>query len=209
MRVLTGPHTHSAEIKKSRFLATAVPIATPQEALVRLASLRDPGATHNCWAYRVGSQYRFSDDGEPGGTAGRPILAAIEGQEIDAVLVVVTRFFGGIKLGAGGLVRAYGGTAAECLRTAPQQELRPRTTLCVQLPFDAVGALYPLLEKHSVEKRSEEHGADGTTFLLRLDEADAPDFRQALADATRGQAVIQAVIQAVEPAPTCTDSSCS
>ena len=78
----------------------------------------DPQATHNCWAYRIGQQYRFSDDGEPGGTAGRPILQAIEGQGFDQVVVVVTRWYGGIKLGAGGLARAYGGCAAECLRLA-------------------------------------------------------------------------------------------
>src|SRR3546814_18000784 len=77
-----------------------------------------PDATHNCWAWRIGDDYRSNDDGEPAGTAGRPILAAIDGQGMDRVVVVVTRWFGGIKLGAGGLVRAYGGTAAECLRRA-------------------------------------------------------------------------------------------
>ncbi len=80
-------------------------------------------ATHNCWAYRIGQDYRFNDDGEPGGTAGRPILQAIEGQGVDRVVVVVTRWYGGIKLGAGGLARAYGGTAAECLRLAERTPL--------------------------------------------------------------------------------------
>ena len=77
---------------------------------------RYPDATHHCWAYRIGPAYRFGDDGEPGGTAGAPILRAIEGQGVDRVMVVVVRFYGGVKLGTGGLARAYGGTAAECLR---------------------------------------------------------------------------------------------
>jgi hypothetical protein len=96
----------------------------------RPSSARSPtDATHNCWAWRIGGDYRSSDDGEPAGTAGRPILAAIDGQGFDRVMVVVTRWFGGIKLGAGGLVRAYGGAAAECLRTAPRVPLVGMRTL--------------------------------------------------------------------------------
>ena len=115
---LAGPCQHLEEIKKSRFLAQAAPVDTPEQALAFVRQVGDPAATHNCWAYRIGQDYRFNDDGEPGGTAGRPILQAIEGQGIDRAVVVVTRWYGGIKLGAGGLVRAYGGTAAEC-RTLP------------------------------------------------------------------------------------------
>ena len=115
--------SHSIDVKHSRFLAQAAPVDSPDAALAFFAEVGDPAATHNCWAYRIGSEYRFNDDGEPGGTAGRPILAAIEGQGLDRVAVVVTRWYGGIKLGAGGLVRAYGGAAAECLRTAARQPL--------------------------------------------------------------------------------------
>lgn len=115
---LTAATRFQEEVRKSRFLANAAPVETPEAALAFVAAVSDPGATHNCWAYRLGGQYRFSDDGEPGGTAGRPILQAIEGQACDGVVVVVTRWFGGIKLGTGGLVRAYGGCAAECLRLA-------------------------------------------------------------------------------------------
>src|SRR4249919_855167 len=120
---LAAPARFVLEVKKSRFLAQATAVETPTQALAWLAQISDPDATHNCWAYRVGSAYRFSDDGEPGGTAGRPILSAIEGQGIDRVIVVVTRWYGGINLGAGGLVRAYGGAAAECLRTAARREV--------------------------------------------------------------------------------------
>jgi len=81
-------------------------VAVAQAAQAALAGLIDADATHNCWAWRYGTHSRSSDDGEPAGTAGRPILAAIDGQGLDRLLVVVTRWYGGIKLGAGGLVRA-------------------------------------------------------------------------------------------------------
>ncbi|KFA18047.1 hypothetical protein KWU_0120105, partial [Xanthomonas vasicola pv. musacearum NCPPB 4394] len=103
---------HSLDIKHSRFLAHAAALDTPAHALEIVQRVSVPDATHNCWAYRFGQDYRSSDDGEPSGTAGRPILAAIDGQGFDRIVVVVTRWYGGIKLGAGGLVRAYGGTAA-------------------------------------------------------------------------------------------------
>ena len=115
--------THVLEVKHSRFIAQAAPATSPEAALAFLAQVADPEATHNCWAYRIGAEYRSSDDGEPSGTAGRPILAAIEGQGYDQVVAVVTRWYGGIKLGAGGLVRAYGGAAAECLRSAERRAL--------------------------------------------------------------------------------------
>ena len=110
------------EVRKSRFLANAAHVTTPDDALAFVAAMGHADATHNCWAYRIGQQYRFNDDGEPSGTAGKPILQAIDGQGLDEVVVVVTRWFGGIKLGAGGLMRAYGGCAAECLREAAKRE---------------------------------------------------------------------------------------
>ncbi|MEW5318724.1 MAG: hypothetical protein WDW38_009920 [Sanguina aurantia] len=94
-----------ADIRKSRFIAQAAAVTSPGAALAFVHEASDGDATHNGWAYRLGQDYRFNDDGEPGGTAGRPILQAIEGQAMDGVVVVVTRWYGGIKLGAGGLVR--------------------------------------------------------------------------------------------------------
>lgn len=123
---------HSAlmqEIRHSRFLAQAAPVASPAQALDFVRQVADAGATHNCWAFRVGADYRFHDDGEPGGTAGRPILQAIEGQSMDQVAVVVTRWYGGVKLGTGGLMRAYGGTAATCLREAARVAIVAMATL--------------------------------------------------------------------------------
>src|SRR3546814_8544560 len=109
-------------ISKSRFLAKAAPVQSPEEAQAFVQAVSDPTATHSCWAWKIGNQYRFSDDGEPGGTAGRPMLTAIEGQDFDRVAVVVIRWFGGIKLGTGGLARAYGGTTATCLQAGERSE---------------------------------------------------------------------------------------
>lgn len=120
---LTQEATFEEEVRKSRFLALAAPVANVEAALAFIQRVSVPTATHNCWAWKLGSQYRFNDDGEPGGTAGRPILAAIEGQECDQVVVVVIRWYGGVKLGTGGLVRAYGGCAARCLQQADRQPL--------------------------------------------------------------------------------------
>lgn len=88
---LAGPTSFLLEVKHSRFLVNAAPVDTPDEALGFVARVGDAAATHNCWAYRIGSEYRFNDDGEPAGTAGRPILAAIDGQGLDRVVAVVTR----------------------------------------------------------------------------------------------------------------------
>ncbi|XP_057808615.1 uncharacterized protein LOC131023089 [Salvia miltiorrhiza] len=107
------------EIKKSKFIAIAAPISDERSTFSFIAEVREPRATHNCWAYKIGDQFRSNDDGEPSGTVGKPIQSAIESSGIDRVMVVVIRYFGGIKLGTGGLVRAYRGVAAECLRNAP------------------------------------------------------------------------------------------
>lgn len=103
LATLLGPAQLQLEVRKSRFLAHAAPVADAEAALAFIAATSVREATHNCWAWRIGAQYRFNDDGEPGGSAGRPILAAIEGQGLDQVVVLVTRWFGGIKLGVGGL----------------------------------------------------------------------------------------------------------
>src|SRR5690554_5737241 len=100
-RRLIAPVSHEAEIKKSRFIAHAAAAGDEQTAKDFIAQVSEPAATHNCWAWLIGDSYRFDDDGEPGGTAGRPILQAIESQGFDQTVVVVIRYFGGIKLGTG------------------------------------------------------------------------------------------------------------
>jgi uncharacterized YigZ family protein len=190
MFVLMKKKSSQTEVKKSRFIAHAVPVKDADEAVRTIAALSDQAATHNCFAYRIGDQYRFSDDGEPGGTAGRPILAAIEKQEVDRCLVLVTRFFGGIKLGAGGLARAYGGAAAECLRAADKEVMRVRVTKTLRAPFDTIGEIYPLLERFEAEKRDERYEAEGVLIEMALPLDNLQPFKAALADATRARAAV-------------------
>lgn len=182
---LAARQVFALEVKHSRFIAHAAPVTTPDDAqaMLREVSVRD--ATHNCWAWRIGGDYRSSDDGEPAGTAGRPILAAIDGQGLDRVAVVVTRWYGGIKLGAGGLVRAYGGAAAECLRQAPRLAIVQATTLAMHVPFDDLGALHSALAAFDAVKLDETFDAAGARLRVELP-ADAGDALKArLVDATR------------------------
>lgn len=159
--------TFEKEIKKSKFIAIAGSISDEQSAFSFLSQVRDPRATHNCWAYKVGDQYRSNDDGEPSGTAGKPIHSAIESSGIDRVMVVVIRYFGGIKLGTGGLVRAYGGVASECLRNAPTCLVKSKVRMGVEVPFDLMGVLYHQLQHFQVEdiKQDYETGKDCVTMV--------------------------------------------
>ncbi|HBS57059.1 MAG TPA: IMPACT family protein, partial [Stenotrophomonas sp.] len=179
------------DIKHSRFTAHAAPIDSGAGALAFLQQVAVADATHNCWAYRHGQDYRSSDDGEPAGTAGRPILAAIDGQGFDRVVVVVTRWYGGIKLGAGGLVRAYGGTAAECLRTAPRLPLVAMARLRLLAGFEDLGTLHAALPTFAAEKRDEQFDANGVRLRVELpaDQVDALKIR--LRDATRDRIRIE------------------
>jgi len=188
---LAQPVSHTLDIKHSRFTAHAAPIDSGAGALAFLRQVAVADATHNCWAYRHGQDYRSSDDGEPAGTAGRPILAAIDGQGFDRVVVVVTRWYGGIKLGAGGLVRAYGGTAAESLRTAPRLPLVAMARLQLLAGFEDLGTLHAALPAFAAEKRDEQFDANGVRLRVELpaDQVDALKIR--LRDATRDRIRIE------------------
>lgn len=182
---LAAPATHALEVRHSRFLAHAVPVDAPAAAMAFIARASEPEATHNCWAWRIGQEYRSSDDGEPAGTGGRPILAAIDGQGCDRVAVVVTRWYGGIKLGAGGLVRAYGGTAAECLRLAERRPLVAMAALELACAFEDLGAVHVALAAHAAEKTGERFEADGAHLSLSLPAARVEALQARLRDATR------------------------
>lgn len=192
---LATPVSHSLEIKHSRFIAHAAPIQHAAAALEFLQQVAVADATHNCWAYRYGNDYRSSDDGEPSGTAGRPILAAIDGQGFDRVMVVVTRWYGGIKLGAGGLVRAYGGTAAECLRVAPRLPLIAMAELDVHAGFEDLGPLHAAVAAHLAEKVGEAFTADGVNLHLRLPADQVEPLKNRLRDATRDRVRIESRIE--------------
>ncbi len=184
---LIAPVSHELVVNRSRFLAFADPVTDPEAALAVLAQRAIVDASHNCWAYRIGDAYRFNDDGEPGGTAGRPILAAIDGQGFDQVVVLVVRWFGGVKLGAGGLVRAYGGCAAECLRTAPRLPMIAMTSLTCVIDFALEQPLRAALGSFDAEVAGQRYDSDGLHLRLRLPAQNLDSLRSRLTDLSRGR----------------------
>ena len=188
---LLSPCEYREEIRKSRFLALAAPVASAAEAQAFIATASDPGASHNCWAWKVGAQYRFSDDGEPGGTAGRPILAAIEAQDCDQVAVLVIRWYGGIQLGTGGLARAYGGAANKCLQTAERQALIARDRYHCHCLFAELPLLKPRLAELDSLLESETYDASGAELQLAVPPQRTAELQRLLADISRGRIELQ------------------
>ncbi|MGQ7959556.1 IMPACT family protein [Pseudomonas sp. SP16.1] len=188
---LSAPCEYREDIRKSRFLALAAPIASAAEALAFIAAHSDAGASHNCWAWKLGNQYRFSDDGEPGGTAGRPILAAIEGQDCDQVAVLVIRWYGGIQLGTGGLARAYGGSAAKCLQAGERRELVARSRCTCHCGFAELPLLKARLPELDARLDSETFDGHGANLQLAVPEARFAELQRLLADISRGRIVLR------------------
>lgn len=184
---------YQQDIKKSRFAARAAPVSSAREAMAFFAAHSDSTATHHCWAYRIGQTYRFHDDGEPGGTAGRPILQAIEGQGMDRVAVQVARWFGGVKLGAGGLARAYGGCAAQCLRNGPRIEIVDLVTVTCACGF----AEWPLLKSRLAQAGAvmlrEDFDADGVALRFSAPRGAVAELEVTAANITRGRAAWEAL----------------
>lgn len=176
------------EIRKSRFHTLASPVADVTEAMAFFAKHGDPLATHNCWAYRVGQAYRFNDDGEPTGTAGKPILQAIDGLGCDRVAVLVIRWFGGIKLGAGGLMRAYGGCAAQCLRQATLCEIVPMAKVHCECAFGDMARIRPRIYQAGAHITAEQFGERGVIWELEVPVATSQALEVTIADISRGQA---------------------
>ena len=188
---LVQPATAEQIIKKSRFLAIAVPVASEEEAKAAIAAHGHADANHNCWAWRLGAAYRFSDDGEPSGTAGKPILAAIGGQSLDKVVVIVTRWFGGVLLGSGGLVRAYGGTAAACLRTMDKIELVVRVEARITCVFSDLALVKARLASAPGVRIDNERFIDtGAELAVALPEKSADTITRMLVDITAGRATV-------------------
>jgi Uncharacterized conserved protein len=188
---LANPSQLTEEIKKSRFIVNAAPITNAQQATEFIDNISDPNATHNCWAWKIGQQYRFNDDGEPTSTAGRPILSAIEGQDCDQVVVVVTRYFGGIKLGTGGLIRAYGGSASHCLQQAELIELIAR----ISLQFHCYYNEWPIIENRLKDLNAiieqQDFDAEGVKATIAITQDNLPTLKKSISDITRGRVVIE------------------
>jgi uncharacterized YigZ family protein len=186
---LVQPATFEQIIKKSRFVATALAVSSEEEAKAAIAAEGHADANHNCWAWRIGSAYRFSDDGEPSGTAGKPILAAIDGQSLDRVVIIVTRWFGGILLGSGGLVRAYGGTAAACLRAAALVEVKPSVPGIASVEFSDLARVKARLQSVAdLTITEEQFTATGADLVLSVPEAKVETVSRLIADLTSGRA---------------------
>ena len=187
---LAAPAQAALEAKRSRFVAHAAPVDSPDDAMAWIAGISDPQATHNCWAWRIGDAYRFNDDGEPGGSAGRPILAAIDGQGVDRVAVLVVRWYGGTNLGVGGLVRAYGGVAAECLRTAPRRPLVQWRETTLHCDFALAATVHELLARTGAAKTGEVFDEHGLHLSLRVPASSYSGLAERLRDLSRGAATL-------------------
>ncbi len=190
-RILLREHATSEEIKKSLFIARAAPAQDEAQAFQLIEQLSDPGASHNCWAFKMGDLVRFNDDGEPGGTAGRPILAAIENKGFDRTVVVVTRHYGGIKLGKGGLARAYGGGAAKCLDSAPSRRLKPHVLLQLTLPLEMAHLLHQVVATHRARIIQQVHDSRQSSARVDVASARADAFSENLTDLCKGRCEVK------------------
>ena len=176
--------------KKSRFIGHAAPVSSAEEALGFLARIREEhrDATHNCYAYIVGANMgvmRYSDDGEPGGTAGMPIIEVMKARGITNCAVVVTRYFGGVLLGAGGLVRAYSQGAAAAINACGVGTVYPTARYLIELPYPMLGRFEFFLKTEPVEIEDKQF-TDVVTFTLVLKTEDEPGFIDRLTNATDG-----------------------
>lgn len=178
--------TFEEDIKKSRFQAIAAVIENEQQVKDFLEQYKDTSTTHQCWAWKIGHHVRFNDDGEPSGTAGRPILATIEGNELTNVIVLVNRWYGGIKLGTGGLVRAYGGCAGQCLLLAEKIELIEKKEIQFACLFNEWAIMQYELMQQQIEYQ-EAYTDTGVTVHARLQVHQLEPLRLKLQDVTRGR----------------------
>ncbi|HIG75193.1 MAG TPA: DUF1949 domain-containing protein [Bacteroidetes bacterium] len=186
--------------KGSRFIGYVAPAGSEEEALAVVADVRKEhhAARHHVWAFRLtadGSVWRGNDDGEPNGTGGRPLLQEIESRELTDVVVVVTRYYGGTKLGTGGLARAYGEAAALALDTAAEQRLVERRTVrapvTLRFAFADTSAAMRTVEQFDAEIRDQAYTADGTTLALAVRQSQADALAAQFVEATAGRGEVE------------------
>lgn len=185
---LAAPARHELVVKKSRFLGCVEPCADRAAALARVAALRaeHPGAAHVCWALLAGGHSAANDDGEPGGTAGRPMLDVLRHQGLDGVLATAVRYWGGVKLGAGGLVRAYTDCIAQALLTADKIERVAQAELGCELPYELEGRLRRLAEQHGAQLLDVGHAAR-VSMRFSLPVTQRAAFTAAVDDVAQGR----------------------
>ena len=176
------------EIKKSRFLGCVEPMADREAALARIAALKTehPAAAHVCWALMAGGHSAANDDGEPSGTAGRPMLEVLRHQQLEGVLASVVRYYGGVKLGAGGLVRAYTDSVASALEQAVRLPLIHQQQLQCLAPYPLEGRLRRLLQAADAQLLTVEHGA-AVLLSFSIAESQCAALVASLNEACHGQ----------------------
>ncbi|MBC8146028.1 MAG: YigZ family protein [bacterium] len=179
------------KVRGSRFIGTALPVNSREQATVDLDAIRKEfwDATHNCFAWRLspdGLQYRFADDGEPSGSAGKPILFVMQQRELLDTLVVVTRYYGGTKLGVGGLARAYGDAAAAALDIAQIATRYETDTLQVFTTYDDMRAVRQLVEEFALT--FEEEFRDVITYRMEIRTTMVEEFAARLTETSQGRA---------------------
>lgn len=184
--------TFEEDVKKSRFQAISAPVENEQQVKAFLEKHLDLSTTHQCWAWKIGHNVRFNDDGEPSGTAGRPILATIEGNDLTNVIVLVNRWYGGIKLGTGGLVRAYGGCAGQCLLLAEKIELIEKKKIYFQCQFNEWSIFQYELSSQQIEY-TEQYTADGVQVEALLQIHQIEPLTLKIQDVTRGREQLKIV----------------
>jgi uncharacterized YigZ family protein len=184
---LAHPVHSDIVIRKSRFIGCVQAVADRGEAQAVVARLRaeHPGAAHVCWALLAGGQSAANDDGEPGGTAGRPMLEVLRRQDLDGVLATVVRYFGGVKLGAGGLLRAYTDAVAQALLDADKIPRRRWVALRCAVPYAMEGMVRRELQQAGAQLREVVHG-DAVTIDFAVVDADAPALVTRLNEAGQG-----------------------
>ncbi|BCG01197.1 hypothetical protein PPGU19_057650 [Paraburkholderia sp. PGU19] len=192
MPTFTLPSALQAEldIRKSRFIAYAIPVADRDAAMEELRRLREehPTATHVCWALLAGGQSGMSDDGEPSGTAGRPILEVLRHHDLDGVLAAVVRYYGGVKLGAGGLVRAYTDAIATALQDAPRVERIALASLQVEIGYPDEARVRRWIEQENYALEASAYDMN-VQLTIRMPVTAIDAAREALRDMTQGRAV--------------------
>jgi uncharacterized YigZ family protein len=187
-QTLAAPVHHELVIKKSRFIACVQPMAdrAGAQAVVGALKAQHPGATHVCWALLAGGHSAAVDDGEPSGTAGRPMLDVLRHQDLEGVLATVVRYFGGVKLGAGGLVRAYTDSVAQALLKADKVAIVHVRTLRCSAPYALEGLVRRELEAANASLLDVAHG-DDVAFEFAIAESEAAAFAAHLGEACHGR----------------------
>ena len=185
---LSAPAHSDLTIKKSRFIGCVQPMQDRASAQAQVDALwkQHPGAAHVCWALMAGGQSAAVDDGEPGGTAGRPMLEVLRHHDLEGVQATVVRYFGGVKLGAGGLVRAYTDAIAQALLVADKVPLQRMATLQCLVPYSLEGLLRRELDAAQAMLLDVQHGSL-VTLQLRLPENQASAFMQRINDLGKGR----------------------